>query len=73
VTAKPVTPAKEIVVLLRSHVAEEGPPKKDSAHHKLSLRIKHRCIHGIMMRLPHHPHQCVHELLVLNLINASTN
>jgi hypothetical protein len=39
---------------------------------KLSLRIKHRCIHGIMMRLPHHPHQCVYEL-VLNLINASTN
>jgi hypothetical protein len=40
--------------------------------HGVSLRIIHRCIHCIMMRLPHHPHQCVHEL-VLNLINESTN
>jgi hypothetical protein len=38
----------------------------------VGLRIKDRCIHCIMMRLPHRPHQCVHEL-VAHLINASMN
>jgi hypothetical protein len=38
--------------------------------YQLVLRIKHRCIHGIIMHLPHHPHQCIHEF-VPNIVNAS--
>jgi hypothetical protein len=33
--------------------SDSVPARKLGCESKLSLRIKHRCIHGIMMHLPH--------------------
>jgi hypothetical protein len=55
-----------LLVALVTHVTAYGC----EGRWRVSLRIEHRCIHGIMMRLQ--THQCVHEL-VPYLINAFMN
>jgi hypothetical protein len=68
------TPAHSGVPLRRTPVSPRRPTMDRHAGHTPTKPPHQTSIYsyGIVMYLPYHPHQCVHEL-VPNLINASTN